>query len=110
MKFVIEAKILPVRKDQLREGDEILWSNIRCVITNIIATDVFFVFKEEYDKGYKIPSAGDYRYWYRIVDCKEIDCCISCGRELPKDREIENQHCEKCEKEFSEGVQPEETG
>jgi len=91
MKVVKKAKIEVVTIRELREGDEILWSNLRCRVIGInrYRRKVFFV-----PNSTPISEEVSYRHYYRITDCEEINICIVCGKEIG-----EGDICKECEEE-----------
>jgi len=93
MKIVKTAKIEVVKLEQLKEDDEILWSNLRCRIVSIdrFKRKVYFVPHSMHDK----PFEGSYLNYYRLIDCEEQNVCRACGREI-KEGEI----CDMCKDEI----------
>jgi len=91
MKVVKKAKIEVVRLAQLREGDEILWSNLKCKVLEIDRYNrkVTFV-----PNSTPISEEVSYRHYYRITDCEEINICIVCGKEIE-----EGDICKECKEE-----------
>ena len=91
MKVVKKAKIEVVTIRELREGDEILWSNLRCRVIGInrYRRKVFFV-----PNSTPISEEVSYRHYYRITDCEEINICIVCGKEIE-----EGDICKECKEE-----------
>jgi len=94
MKIVKTAKIEVVRLEQLNEGDEILWSNLRCRIVSIdrFKHKVYFAPHSTPDK----PFEGSYLNYYRLISWEEQNVCCFCGREIEKD-----EICDECKRELS---------
>lgn len=93
MKIVKKAKIEIVTLPQLRENDEILWSNLRCKILRIDRWNRKVTFIPSSLPDYDNPFEGSYMHYYRILDCEERSVCTFCGRV------IENGDiCEECKK------------
>jgi len=93
MKIVKKAKIEVVTIGNLREGDEILWSNIRCKVLEIDRFKRKVTFVPSSLPDYDNPFEGSYMHYYRILDCEERSVCTFCGRV------IENGDiCEECKK------------
>ena len=97
MKIVRTAKIEVVKLEQLREGDEILWSNLRCRVVNVdeFKRKVYFV-------PYSTPGEafeGYYLNYYRLIDYEEQNICHACGREIE-----EGEICDICKDEIKRFV------
>jgi len=97
MKIVRTAKIEVVKLEQLREGDEILWSNLRCRVVNVdeFKRKVYFV-------PYSTPGEafeGYYLNYYRLIDYEEQNICHACGREIE-----EGENCDICKDEIKRFV------
>ncbi|MCW3130640.1 MAG: hypothetical protein N2V75_11170 [Methanophagales archaeon] len=84
MKLVKTAKIGVVTLSQLREGDEILWSNIRCKVLEIdrFKRKVTFVPSSLPLSYHSNPFEGSYLHYYRILECEEISTCTICGKRI----------------------------
>lgn len=102
MKLVTEATITPVKSNRLHIGDEILWSNIRCIVTNLIGLvhkQVEFVHAEDDNNPNAIKDVQDYMHWYKIKSYKEINVCNCCfSAKVPEGTYL----CKKCKKEMDE--------
>ena len=72
MKIVKKAKIEIVKLGQLKEGDEILWANLRCKVVNInkFKRKVYFI----PDSMPGDPFEGSYLNYYRLIDWEEQKC------------------------------------
>ena len=102
MKIIQKATIEPVQRSELQVGDEILWSNLRCVVDKIHSlhqdgVDFHYVHKSEMIKG----ERKQFINYFRIIDCVEIDVCFQCSHKIPPGSPIDGL-CEECEKEFRE--------
>ena len=89
MKIVKRAKIEVVTIDNLREGDEILWSNLRCKVVNVNMWQRSIIFVP-----YSMPDSateGSYMHYYRIQECEEANICTLCGKEVEQ-----GDICEEC--------------
>ena len=95
MKLVKTAKIEVVTLSQLREGNEILWSNLRCKVLGIdsLSRSVTFAPVDSIEK----PFEGSFMHYYRILACEEMNICIFCGREIAS-----GDICEACRDERKE--------
>ena len=93
MKIVRTAKIEVVKLEELKEGDEILWSNLRCKIISIdrFKRKVYFVPHSSPDE----PFEGSYLNYYRLVNWEEQNVCRACGREIE-----EGEICDACKDEI----------
>jgi len=93
MKIVRTAKIEVVKLEELKEGDEILWSNLRCRIVNIdrFKRKAYFVPHSSPDEAFE----GSYLNYYRLVNWEEQNVCRSCGREIE-----EGEICDTCKDEI----------
>ncbi len=82
-----------MRLEQLKEGDEILWSNLRCKVISIdrFKRKVYFVPHSMHDN----PLEGSYLYYYRLVNWEEQNVCHACGREIE-----EGEICDACKDEI----------
>ena len=89
MKMVKTAKIEVVTLSQLREGDEILWSNLRCKVLGIDSLSRSVIFAPV--GGVEKPFEGSFMHYYRVLACEEVNICIFCGREISS-----GDICEKC--------------
>ena len=94
MKLVKTAKIEVVTLSQLREGDEILWSSLRCKILKIDRYKRKVTFVPSSEPYPADPFEGSYRHYYRIVECEEINTCIICGKGIDS-----GDVCKECEEE-----------
>ncbi len=96
MKLVKKAKIEVVTIGNLREGDEILWSNIRCKVLEIdrFKRKVTFVPSSLPLSYHSNPFEGSYLHYYRILECEEISTCTICGKRIES-----GDFCEECKKE-----------
>jgi len=96
MKIVKKAKIEIVKLDELKEGDKILWSNLRCKVINIdrFKRKVYFV---PYSMPDGEPLEGSYLNYYRLIKSEEKNICYMCGKEIK-----EGDICDKCEHETLE--------
>jgi len=96
MKVVKKAKIEVVRLAQLREGDEILWSNLRCKVLEIdrFKRKVTFVPSSLPLSYHSNPLEGSYMHYYRVLKCEEINICMLCGKEIE-----EGDICKECKEE-----------
>jgi len=97
MKIVKTAEIEVVRLEQLNEGDEILWSNLRCKIVGIDRSKRKVYFVPRSTPG--DPFEGSYLNYYRLVDCEEQNVCRACGREIG-----EGDICDVCKDEIKRFV------
>jgi hypothetical protein len=76
-KKVKEARIEIVKSNRLREGDRILYSNIKCKVTNIEGNgNVSFLIHDD------LLEKRNFMEWYRILESKEVDLCPICFGEL----------------------------
>jgi len=93
MKIVKTAKIEVVKLEQLKEGDEILWSNLRCRIVSIdrLKRKAYFVPRSMPDE----PFEGSYLNYYRLISWEEQNVCHACGREIE-----EGDICDACKDEI----------
>ena len=93
MKIVRTAKIEVVKLEQLKEGDEILWSNLRCKVITIDRSKhkVYFAPYSTSDK----PFEGSYLNYYRLISGEEQNVCSACGREIE-----EGEICDTCKDEI----------
>ncbi len=74
MKIVKKAKIEVVQFRDSREGDLILWSNLRCKVVNI---DRFK--RKVYSIPYSTagePFEGSYLNHYRLISWEETKCLL----------------------------------
>jgi len=81
MKIVKEAEIEIVKFSDLKIGDEILWSNLRCKVDDID------MFRRELRFSDVSQFAGSfcysaYRNYYKLISYKEINICHVCGKEI----------------------------
>ena len=92
MKIVKTAKIEVVTLSQLKEGDEILWSNLRCKVLEIdsLSRSVIFAPVVSVEK----PIEGSFMHYYRVLACEEVNVCTFCGREIAS-----GDICEVCKDE-----------
>ena len=93
MKIVKKAKIEIVTLPQLREGDEILWSSLRCKILKIDRYKRKVTFVPSSEPYPADPFEGSYRYYYRILECEEISTCTICGKRIES-----GDFCDECKK------------
>jgi len=93
MKIVKTAKIEVVRLEQLNEGDEILWSNLRCKIVGIDRYKRKVYFVPHSTSG--DPFEGSYLNYYRLINWEEQNVCRACGREIEK-----GEICDECKHEI----------
>ena len=93
MKIVRTAKIEVVKLEHLKEGDEILWSNLRCKVITIdrFKRKVYFAPHSTSDKLFE----GSYLYYYRLISGEEQNVCCACGREIE-----EGEICDSCKDEI----------
>ena len=89
MKIVKKATVEVVTLSQLREGDEILWSNLRCKVLGIDSLNRSVVFAPA--DGEEKPFEGSFMHYYRVLACEEVNICIFCGREIAS-----GYICEEC--------------
>jgi len=97
MKIVKKAKIEIVKLDELREGDYILWINLRCKVQEIDRWNrkVTFVpcsMSDDYE-----PLEGSYLNYYRLIDWEEKNICYMCGKEIEEGdtcKEYEHENLE----------------
>ena len=92
MKIVKKATVEVVTLSQLREGDEILWSNLRCKVLGIDSLSRSVIFAPA--GGVEKPFEGSFTHYYRILVCEEVNVCTSCGREIAS-----GDICEECKDE-----------
>lgn len=96
MKVIKEAEIEVVKVHDLKEGDEILWSNLRCRVEKIemLQREVHFI-PISHDDGETEPfHFRFYRNYYKLKKFKEVDICIQCGKEIEF-----GDICDECKKE-----------
>jgi len=93
MKIVKTAKIEIVKLEQLKEGDEILWSNLRCKIVSIDRFKLKAYFAPHSSPGE--PFEGSYLNYYKLIDWEEQNVCHLCGREIE-----EGEICDACKDEI----------
>ena len=95
MKIVKKAKIEVVTLSQLRENDEILWSNLRCKVLRIdrYKRKVTFVPSSLPLSYHSNPFEGSYMHYYRVLECEEVSTCMICGRKIEC-----GDLCEECRK------------
>ena len=93
MKIVRTAKIEVVKLEQLKEGDEILWSNLRCKVVSVdkFKGKVYFIPHSTSGE----PLEGSYLNYYRLVNWEEQNVCRACGREIE-----EGEICNTCKDEI----------
>ena len=93
MKIVKNAKIEVVKLEQLNEGDEILWANLRCKVVTIdrFKRKVYFVSHSTPGD----PFEGSYLNYYRLINWEEQNVCRACGREIEK-----GEICDECKREI----------
>ena len=102
MKIVKEATIEVVKLKDLEVGDHILYSNFKCLIVEL---PLHYMQPMEYRGKMKVqqfpddPDArmniGPFRTYYKIKSAELMDGCISCGKEIPEERDDKNM-CEGC--------------
>ena len=80
MKIVKTAKIEVVRLEQLKEGDEILWSNLRCKVVSVDKFKGKVCFIPHSTSGEALE--GSYLNYYRLISWEEQSVCRACGREI----------------------------
>jgi len=91
MKLVKTAKIEVATIGNLREGDEILWSNIRCKVLEIdrFKRKVTFVPSSLPLSYHSNTFEGSYLHYYRILECEET----ICGKRIES-----GDLCDECKK------------
>ena len=102
MKMVKEATVEIVKHKDLEVGDHILYSNFKCKILEspfnyLHSMDQHNVIKVQQfpDDPSSTMHVGPFRTYYKIKDAEMMDGCISCGREIPEERDDKNI-CEGC--------------
>ena len=109
IKVVKEAEIKVVKVQDLRIGDEILWSDLRCRIEKID-------WAIEHREVYFIPVSHDdgntdhfhfrfYRNYYRLQNFKEVNICIQCSKEIEYGDECDE--CKKIDEEYAKSLNDE---
>ena len=95
MKVVKKAEIEVVRLAQLREGDEILWSNLKCKVLEIDRYNRKVTFVPSSLSAVSAePFEGSYMHYYRVLKCEEINTCMLCGKEIER-----GDICKECKEE-----------
>ena len=95
MKVVREAEIKIVKVRDLRVGDEILWSDLRCRIEKIdwFLREVYFIPVSHDDGNTDSFHFKFYRNYYRLKNFKEVNICIQCSKEIES-----GDICDECKK------------
>jgi len=94
MKVVKKAEIEVVTIRELREGDKILWSNLRCRVIEIDRHNRKVIFAPSSLPASAKPFEGSYMHYYRVLKCEEINTCMLCGKEIE-----EGDICKECKEE-----------
>ena len=92
MKVIGEAEIKIVKFSDLKIGDEILWSNLRCKVDGID------MFRRELHFSDVNKFAGSFCYsaysnYYKLIKYVEVNLCHQCEKEI-----ISGDVCDKCRK------------
>ncbi len=102
MKVVKKATVEIVKLKDLEVGDYILYSNFKCLIVELPLDCIHSTDQHSRIKVQQFPDdpestvyAGPFRKYYKIKDAELIDACVSCGGEIPEERDDKDM-CEKC--------------
>ena len=92
MKIIKEAEIEIVKFSDLKIGDEILWSNLRCKVDGID------MFRRELRFSDVNQFAGSFCYsaysnYYKLIKYVEVNLCYQCEKEIEF-----GDVCDECKK------------
>ena len=104
MKVIREAEIEIVKFSDLKIGDEILWSNLRCKV------DEIDMFRRELRFSDINQFAGTFHYkaysnYYKLIKYVEVNLCYQCEKEIEFGDVCDE--CKKADIEYSKSLDEE---
>ena len=93
MRVVTGADIIVCRQHELVVGDEILFRNIECIVTDI--NEINGVTFHSLNKRHPIiEEIRIFGYWYKTCECSyKFICDVCCQNEVEKEFEV----CGECQ-------------